>query len=152
MRKVLSVLVVAVFFVMCAGVAVYGAPLDDAKAMVDKAEAYMKANGKDKAIAEFNNPKGQFVKGDLYIIVQDYDGVMLANGGNPKLVGQNHFGLKDSNGKAFVKDMIEVSKTKGSGTVEYNWTNPVTKKIQPKVTYIKKSEFGNFYLGCGFFK
>jgi cytochrome c len=152
MRKVFAGLVMAVFFVMCATFMAQASTLDDAKAMVDKAEAYMKANGKDKAIAEFNNPKGQFVKGDLYIIVQDYDGVMLANGGNPKLVGQNHLGLKDSSGKAFVKEMIEVSKTKGSGTVEYNWTNPVTKKIQPKITYLKKMEAGNFYVGCGFFK
>jgi signal transduction histidine kinase len=137
---------------MCACFVVHASTLEEAKAMVDKADAYMKANGKDKAIAEFNNPKGQFVKGDLYIIAQDYDGIMLANGGNPKLVGQNHFGLKDSSGKSFVKEMIEVSKTKGSGTVEYNWTNPVSKKIQPKVTYLKKADAGNFYIGCGFFK
>ncbi len=152
MRKVLASLLTAVFFVLCSVFTVHAYTLDDAKALVEKADAYLKANGKDKAIAEFNNPKGQFVKGDLYIIAQDYDGVMLANGGNPKLQGQNHLGLKDSSGKAFVKEMIEVSKTKGSGTVEYNWTNPVTKKIQPKVTYLKKVEGGNFYIGCGYFK
>ncbi len=35
--------------------------------MVEKAAAYVQANGKEKALKEFNNPKGQFVKGELYI-------------------------------------------------------------------------------------
>ena len=32
----------------------------EAKAMVKKAVSYMKEAGKEKAIAEFNNPKGKF--------------------------------------------------------------------------------------------
>lgn len=31
---------------------------DEAVAMVKKAAAFYKANGKEKALAEFNNPKG----------------------------------------------------------------------------------------------
>ena len=152
MKKIFTGLVMAVFICMATVCALQAATVDEAKAMVEKADAYMKANGKDKAIAEFNNPKGQFVKGDLYIIVQDFDGIMIANGGNPKLAGQNHLQLKDSTGKAFVQEMISVAKTKGSGIVEYSWTNPVTKKIQPKATYIKRVEGQNFYIGCGVFK
>ena len=152
MKKLFTGILMAVFFCMAVVPMLHAATIDEAKAMVEKADAYLKANGKDKAIAEFNNPKGQFVKGDLYIIVQDFDGIMIANGGNPKLAGQNHLQLKDSTGKAFVKEMIEVAKTKGAGVVEYSWTNPVTKKIQPKATYIKRVEGQNFYIGCGVFK
>jgi hypothetical protein len=43
----------------------------EAEAMVKKAIAYLKANGKDKAFAEFSNPKGQFVDRDLYVTVYD---------------------------------------------------------------------------------
>jgi signal transduction histidine kinase len=127
------------------------ATLDDAKAMAEKAAAYVKANGKDKAIAEFNNPKGQFVKGDLYIIAQGFDGVMLANGGNPKLVGQNHFEVKDPNGKLFVQEMVQVAKTQGKGWVEYVWANPVTKKAQAKKTWVIRIEGADYYIGCGLF-
>lgn len=38
---------------------------DEAKTMVEKAAAFVQANGKDKALKEFNTPKNQFVKGDL---------------------------------------------------------------------------------------
>ena len=41
----------------------------EAEALVKKAVAFIKANGKDKAFAEFGNPKGQFTSKDLYIFV-----------------------------------------------------------------------------------
>ncbi|MBA4418814.1 MAG: hypothetical protein C0392_13030, partial [Syntrophus sp. (in: bacteria)] len=97
-------------------------------------------NGKDKAIAEINNPRSQFVKGDLYVVLDTYDGTHLADGGNPKLVGRNMLEVKDANGKPLMKEMIEVSKTKGSGWVECSWTHPATEKIQKKSTYVKRLE------------
>ena len=152
MKKVFTGVIMAVFFVLCTGLEVHAVNLADAKALVEKAYSYMKTNGKDKAIAEFNNPKGRFANTDLCLFVEDFDGNMLAHSHNPKLVGRNHLTLRDSNDKPFVKEMIEVAKTKGSGTVEYSWTNPVTKKIQPQVSYIKKVDAENLYIGCGFFK
>jgi hypothetical protein len=37
----------------------------DLVSFVDKAVAYAKTNGKEKAIAEINNSKGEFVNGSL---------------------------------------------------------------------------------------
>jgi cytochrome c len=152
MRKVLCVLV-SVFVVVFGIVCVAGASAsEEAKAFAEKAAQYAKANGKDKAVAEFNNPKGQFVKGDLYIFANDLSGNCLANGATPQLAGKNLMGLKDSTNKYFFKEMTEVAKTKGSGWVEYSWTNPATKKIQPKITWVQKVEGADFYVGCGVYK
>src|ERR1700748_3785585 len=81
---------------------------DEAVAMVKKAGDYLKKNGKDKALAEFNNPKGQFVQKDLYIFVfgANGDGVELANGANFKLVGKNVKEMKDADGKFLIKDIL----------------------------------------------
>lgn len=125
---------------------------EEAKAFAEKAAAFFKANGKDKAVAEFNNPNGQFKKGDLYVFAQDFNGIMLANGGNPKLAGQNHLELKDPTGKLFVKEMIEIAKSKGGGWVNYSWTNPATKKVQPKKTWVQRVEGTDIYVGCGVFQ
>ena len=65
---------------------------------VNEAIRYAKANGRDKAVAEFNNPKGKFVRGELYIYAYDWNGVALANGGNPALAGQNLINMTDPNG------------------------------------------------------
>ncbi|HCE07956.1 MAG TPA: histidine kinase, partial [Oxalobacteraceae bacterium] len=59
----------------------------EATAMVKKAVAYLKANGKEKAFAEFSSQSGQFKDRDLYVFVQDMNGKMLAHGENGKLVG-----------------------------------------------------------------
>ena len=123
---------------------------EEAKAMVEKAVAYVKANGKDKAFAEFNNPQGQFVKGELYIYAQGLNGVMLAHGANAKLIGQDHLQMKDPSGKLFVQEMVKIAKTKGNGWVDYSWTHPQTKKVQAKTTYIQKVD--DYYLGCGIYK
>ncbi len=113
MKRVLMGIALVTLVVFGTTYMAQAATLEEAKTLAEKAAAFMKTNGKDKAIAEFNDPKGQWVKGDLYIIAQDYNGIMLANGGNPKLAGQNHLDVKDPNGKFFVKEMISVAKSKG---------------------------------------
>lgn len=122
----------------------------DAEAMVKKAIAYVKANGKDKAFAEVGNPKGQFVDRDLYIFVYDLNGKCLAHGANPKMVGKDLGEMKDSDGKSYVKERIEIAKTKGRGWQDYKFTNPVSKKIEPKTAYIEKVD--EMIVGCGIYK
>ena len=123
---------------------------DEAVALVKKATAYIKANGADKAFAEFNNPKGQFVDRDLYIAVFDMKGVNVAHGTNPKLVGKNLLDLKDVDGKYFIKDWYDVAAKSGSGWVDYKWTNPTNKAIEQKSTYIEKA--GDYLVACGIYR
>ena len=122
----------------------------EATALVKKAVAFIKANGRDKAFAEFNSPTGQFKDRDLYIFVQDNKGTTLAHGGNPRLVGKNTTELKDAEGVYFIKKMIEVAGAKGSGWVDYKWLDPVSKNIEQKSTYVEKYE--DLVVGCGIYK
>jgi cytochrome c len=151
MRRVSCGMVVFIVVFFGAALFTHAATLEEAKALGEKAAAYVKANGKDKAIAEFNNPTGPWVKGDLYVVLQDFNGVVLANGGNTGLVGQNHLGLKDPDGKYFVKESVEIAK-KGSGWLSYSWVNPVTKKVQPKKSWIKRIDGMDIYTNCGVFE
>lgn len=123
---------------------------DDAKQMVKKAVAYYQANGKDKAVAAFNDPKGDFMRGELFIFMLDMKGTMMAYPANLKMVGMDLLNLKDSHGKTFVREEIETAK-KGSGWLEFHFTNPVTKKIQRKVSYIERLD-DNYFVGAGVFK
>lgn len=113
---------------------------DEAVALVQKAVAYLKANGKEKAYAEFNNPTGQFRDRDLYIFVIDMTGMEWANGANQKIVGKNVLDLKDAEGKMMVKSFIDLAKTKGKGWIDYKWPNPVQKSVESKSTYLEKYE------------
>ena len=125
----------------------------EAVALVKKAIAYLKENGKDKAFAEFSNPKGQFIDRDMYIVAfaTNGDGVALAHGGNARLVGRSLLDLRDVEGKYMVKEFLRVANEKsGSGWVDYKWPHPVTKAIESKSTYIERT--GDIAIACGVYK
>lgn len=122
----------------------------EAQTLVKKAIAHYKSAGKEKACADFATT-GEYQFKDLYVFVQQLDGNMLCHGKNPALNGKNLAGLKDSDGTAFVAQFIEVVKTKGSGWIDYKWVNAGTKKIEPKSSYVEKSD-GDIFIGAGIYK
>ena len=106
--------------------------------MVKKGIAYIKANGKDKGNAEISNKSGQFIDRDLYLVVYALDGTVKAHGANEKMIGKNLIDLKDVDGKEFVKERVELAKSKGTFWQDYKFTDPTTKKIAPKSMYCEK--------------
>jgi cytochrome c len=121
-----------------------------AEAMVKKAIEFIKTNGNEKAFAEISNKEGKFVDGDLYCFVYDMTGKCLAHGGNIKQVGKDLIDLKDPDGKAFVKERVEIAKSKGKGWQNYKWSNPTTSAIEEKTAYVEKC--GTVIVGCGAYK
>lgn len=114
---------------------------DDAKALVEKAVAFYKAHGKEAVIAEANKPDGSLTDRDLYIfIVNVADGVRLAHAKNAKLVGKSIIDFKDVDGKPYGQEIVDLGKAAGSGWVDYKFTDPVTKKIGDKTTYILRAD------------
>jgi len=122
----------------------------EAEKMVKKAIAMAKAKGNDAVFAEINNPKGQFTDRDLYVFVYDMNGKCVAHGQNPKMIGKELIDMKDADGKAFVKERVEIAKTKGSGWQDYKFTDPITKKIDQKRAYVER--YGDLIFGCGIYK
>ena len=111
---------------------------DEAMAGVKKGVAYLKANGRDKAYAEISNKQGAFVDRDLYLVVYGLDGTVRAHGANDKMVGKNLIDMKDVDGKPYVKERMELAAAKPTFWQEYKFTNPVSKKIEPKQMYCEK--------------
>jgi cytochrome c len=110
----------------------------EAIAMVKKGVAYIKSNGKEKGYAEVSNKGGAFIDRDLYLVVYGLDGTVHAHGANEKMIGKNLIDLKDVDGKPFVKERVDLAKSKGTFWQDYKFTNPVTKKIEPKAMYCEK--------------
>jgi signal transduction histidine kinase len=112
----------------------------EAEAMVRKATAYLKANGREKGFAEISNKQGQFNDRDLYIVVYGTDGVVRAHGANARMIGKNLMELKDVDGKQFVKERVEMAKKKSPFWQDYKFTNPVSGAIEPKTMYCQPEE------------
>ena len=87
-----------------------GATAEQATAMVKKGVVFIKAQGAEKGYAEITSKTGQFRLDDLYLVVYGLDGAVHAHGANEKMVGRNLIELKDIDGKAFVKERVEMGK------------------------------------------
>ena len=148
--RLVGLLVIGLFWVGSPARAAEFGTAAEAEAMVKKAAAYIKANGKEKAFAEINNSKGPFTDRDLYVVVYDLNGKCLAHGQNPKMAGKDLIDLKDPDGKAFVKERVEMAKSKEKFWQDYKFPNPLSKKVEPKSMYLEKH--GDLMVGCGIYK
>jgi cytochrome c len=108
---------------------------EEAQAMVKKAVVFIKEQGADKAYVEITNKKGAFTDRDLYVVVYRLDGRVMAHGANEKLIGKDMIDATDVDGKAFVKERVELARKVSSFWQDYKFVNPVTKKIEPKQMY-----------------
>lgn len=150
MKRYAGIVIAVLFFVGVVGLSYASASQAEAKALAEKAAAFLKANGKDKTLAELSKGKGQFDKGETYVFAYDVTATVIAHPKNAKLIGKNLADVPDSDGKMFRKEIVELAKTKGSGWVDYKYLNPETKKVEPKTTYVLK--VGDVILACGTYK
>jgi cytochrome c len=112
---------------------------EQAKAMVEKAVALIKANGPEGAFSMLDDKtNNDFRDRDLYIVVYDLEGKCLAHGANAKLVGKDLSDAQDVDGVYYVKDRVKLATSQSSFWQDYKFTNPVTKKIEPKQTYCER--------------
>jgi len=116
----------------------YGRSGEEAKQFVKKAIDFYKKAGKAIALAEYTDPKGPFIESDMYVFVLNLKGTMLAHGVNEKYIGHDFIDVKDSDGRSFIREIVEVGNTKGLGFVDYKWYNPLTKEDLQKHVYFEK--------------
>jgi len=117
-----------------------GATKDQAVAMVKKGIAHVKSSGADKAYADISDKaNADFHDRDLYLVVYGLDGTVKAHGANAKMIGKNLIDLKDIDGKPFVKERVEMAQKQPSFWQDYKFTNPETKKIEPKQMYCERN-------------
>jgi len=148
-RRIVLLVTVLIGLFAFAGLS-YAAGKDDAKSLVKQAAAYVKYQGKGKALAEISKPRGMFDKGETYVFAYDLQGIMVAHPKNPALIGKNLIDIPDSDGKFFRKAIVGMAKSKGSGWVDYMYLNPETNEMEHKTTYLQK--VGDIILCCGVYK
>lgn len=111
---------------------------DEAIAMVKKAVAFIGEQGSDKAYAEFSKKGGKFTDRDLYVVVYQLDGKVLAHGSNEKFIGKDLIDAQDVDGKPYVRERTELARKQASFWQDYKFVNPVSKKIEPKQMYCER--------------
>lgn len=139
MKKLIVVALVVSVAALTAAKEEFGSA-KEAEAMVTKAVAHIKRAGVAKAYQDFTGKAPAFVDRDLYVVVYDMTGRVLAHGLNPKMVGKDLIDLKDPDGKQFVKERVELARGKTAFWHDYKFTDPVSRKVLPKSTYCQRVE------------
>ena len=120
---------------------------DEAKAMLDKAVAAVKAD-KAKALDMFNKGEGGFKDRDLYVwYANASDGILTAH---PTNKGKD---LRDIEGKHGAPFGQEIMQTAAEGTIKevtYWWPRPGSDKPLEKTTFYTKT--GDQICGVGYYK
>ena len=124
---------------------------EQVQALTLKAAALVGANSVEKAREAFHGD-GEFRFGEIYVNVIDVNGTWLIYPPNPRNEGKSVLNVKDSNGKLLVQEIIQVARDKGEGWVEYQWLNPASNRIEPKITYVKKVSGKDLIVYSGIYK
>jgi cytochrome c len=136
--------------ILAVGYYIPRANAEEAKVFFDKAVAFAQKEGVPNACKVFNDPKGPFVSGDLYVFVVGLkDGKYCAQGQSPTQTGRDVSAMTDAMGKPIIRDMMNIAKTKGEGTYTYVWRNPATNRVEDKTAYVKNVD--DYLLGVGYY-
>lgn len=120
---------------------------EEAMAMVARAISLLEAEG-DAALPKLSDRQGRFVDRDLYIVVFDHTVTIRAHGFNNRLIGVNMTESRDPDGVPFAQLIVRSGQSNPEGGwVNFKFTNPVTRKIEPKAMFVRRS--GNYIVCCG---
>jgi len=120
----------------------------EARAMLKKVEAELK---RDKAatMQKMKNGDEGFKDRDLYPFCIGPDGKTTAHAMKER-IGEKATDLKDKNGKAFAKEMMDVAKEGKVSEVSYQFPRPGETQPVQKVSYVTK--IGDQVCGVGYYK
>lgn len=115
--------------------------------LVKNGYEFLKKHGLSAAVQEFSSRQSdQFRYGDLYLVLWNMKGTVMAHGANLDSIGLNQYDLKDEDGKFFVREIIEKA-NRGGGWVDFKMKNAF------QSIYVEKVELGsdNFVIGSGLY-
>ena len=78
------------------------------------------------------------------------DNKIVGGIGVPALLGKDATTLKDVEGRFFGKEIIDLARSQGQGWVDYRMSNPLTRKVGLKTSYVTAA--GGYVLFVGAFK
>jgi hypothetical protein len=122
---------------------------DEAKALAEKAALHMREVGPEKAMADFHQEGGGYLDRDLFVVCYSPEGKVACGIRVPGLLGRDATSFKDADGKEFGKEIMTSASGNG-GWVEYRMTNPVTKKVERKASYVIRA--GDYIVFVGAYK
>lgn len=126
---------------------------EDASAMVEKGLAHIKKVGAEQAYKDFSDKaNADWHQKDVYLFCYDFKAVNTCHGANAALVGKDLSEMKTADGQFLIKNMVALTREKGSGWISYEWSHPQTKKVEPKQAFVKRVPGTDAFIGAGIYR
>ncbi len=124
----------------------------EVKDLVEKGVIMAVVEGIDATLKAIGDPKGPFIKGDLYLFAGPLDRVTSsAHPYKPDLVGKDMSASRDNHGNFLFFQILKIVLENGSGWSEYWWPKRGAKEPSLKKRYVMKVPGESMYIGCGFY-
>jgi len=137
----------AVVLLATSSMAAQNGTADEAKAMLDRAVAAVKAD-KTKALDIFNKGKGGFKDRDLYVFCANAsDGIVTAH---PTAKGEQLKDIKGKKGFPLGQEMMQKATEGKISEITYWWPRPGSDKPLEKTSFYTK--VGDQICGVGYYK
>jgi Single Cache domain 2 len=152
-RIIIAATAVAVLTLSGNGFAQQLGTADEAKAMLLKAVAALKAD-RDVTLGMINKGEGGFRDRDLYVFcVRMSDGKQLASGAVIPPIGTDQRTLKDSTGKAFGLELYAAGQKPEGEITEVSYMFPKPGTTAPPVSKVSfVTRVGDLGCGVGYYK
>lgn len=111
---------------------------EEAWSMIERAAEFLRMNGAAAAPEAFSRRDGAFLDRDLYPMLLDRKGVMIAHGWNPTLNGANLSDLKDTEGRRFMREALDLVSQSGKADVTYQWPDPLSGQVTRKTMHARR--------------
>lgn len=134
-----------------AGIHVRTHTREELRDLVNRAVDFARENGKERTLAELNNPEGQFVAGDLFAWAESTDGTLLADPFWKSMIGVNHIEYTDRYGVKVTKVGIQAMQN-GTGFSRALFPDTAMNSTVevPKLIYMKAVD-DTWWIGSGIY-
>jgi methyl-accepting chemotaxis protein len=93
--------------------------------------------------------RGLRFEDDNYFWINDLKPRMVLHPTKPELEGKDCSDMKDSSGKAYFLEFVEVARKSGQGFVAYEFMKPQSGKVVPKISFVKLFPAWGWVIGSG---
>jgi methyl-accepting chemotaxis protein len=121
---------------------------DQARQLVFDALVHVRTAGFDQAVTDFHDKNGAFIDRDLYVFIFDRDGYYVVHGAMPDKDGSDLRAIAGLDAEQLVADAWSVCDLEKGGWVNYTITNPLTREVQAKSSYVMPLD-DHRLIGCG---
>lgn len=105
---------------------------------VQEAIGMFQREGKEETLSKISDPHGPFIQGERYVFALSPGGNLIAHPFSKTLLDKNLTTQRDSEGKSFIRKLLETANSRGYGYVEYKWPSPGSIEDLHKILFFER--------------